>query len=40
VRAEAAIEGRPVAIAIDPLGRHAAIATAEGQLIAFDLAHA
>jgi hypothetical protein len=39
VRAEAPIEGRPVAIALDPLGRHAAVATAEGQLIAFDLAN-
>jgi hypothetical protein len=37
VRAEAPIEGRPVAMAIDPLGRRAAVATAEGQLIAFDL---
>jgi hypothetical protein len=38
VRAEAAVEGRPVAVALAPLGRWAAVATAEGALLAFDLA--
>jgi hypothetical protein len=37
VRAEATIEGRPVAIALHALGRQAAVATAEGALLAFDL---
>ncbi len=39
LRAEAKVEGRPVAMALNPVGKQAAVATAEGALIAFDLAN-
>jgi hypothetical protein len=37
VRAEAALEGRPVGLSFNPLGTQAVLATAEGKLVAFDL---
>jgi hypothetical protein len=37
VRAEAKVEGRPVAIAVNPLASRAVVATVEGALIAYDL---
>jgi hypothetical protein len=36
-RAEVEIEGRPVAVALNPLGSEAVVATADGVLMAFDL---
>jgi hypothetical protein len=38
VRAETAVEGRPVAIALDPTGKVAAVAMKEGPLMAFEVA--